>query len=300
MSSLSVFDSRLADVAGVSVVPSTQLVGGEGEGLQVLVVENPLGRAALTLQGAHVLSFTPAGGRDLLWVSPLATYVPGKAVRGGIPLCMPWFGAHPEGFPSHGFARTALWTLDSAAALADGRTSVTLVLTDSEATLKVWPHPFRFVFTVIVGKALDVELVAEHKGNVSVKFAAALHSYFSVPDVAQIEVGGLDGCTRINTVGGANERTVQHGPVKIVDTHDSVYLDVPAEQTISSSAGVTRVYSADTRTAVVWNPGDHSRDIGDVREHFSGFVCVERGDVFDNARELAPGQQYRATMTISG
>ncbi|SMC22226.1 glucose-6-phosphate 1-epimerase [Andreprevotia lacus DSM 23236] len=299
MSSLSAFDSRLADVAGVSVVASTELVGGEGPGLQIVVIENALGRATLTLQGAHVLSFTPAGGRDLLWVSPLAIYKPGKAVRGGIPLCLPWFGSHPDGLPAHGFARTALWSIVGAEALTDGRTKVVFALTDSEATLKLWAHAFRFEFAVIVGKALDVELVAEHKGDVPVKFTAALHSYFSVPNVADAVINGLEGCPRIDTVGGIT-RSVNEGAVHIVGTHDSVYLDVPAEQTIVTSAGTTHVYSADTRSAVVWNPGEQALDIGDLKEHYPGFVCVERGDVYDNAIELAPGASYRATMTISG
>ncbi|WP_156970485.1 D-hexose-6-phosphate mutarotase [Andreprevotia chitinilytica] len=298
MSSLSAFDSRLADVPGVSVVSSTALVGGEGDGLQILVIDNAQGRATLTLQGSQLLSFTPTGSRDLLWTSPLTAYAEGKAVRGGIPLCMPWFGKHPDDLPAHGFARNSLWTLTTAEALADGRTRVQLELTESEATLKLWPHPFRFAYTVIVGKALEVELLAEHKGTTPVKFSAAMHTYFSVPEVADIAIDGLDGCARIDTIGGVS-RAVQQGPVTIVGRHDSVYLDVPAEQIIKSSAGSTHVVS-NTKSAIVWNPGEDALKAADVREHYLHFVCVERGDVFDNALELAPGQTYRATMTISG
>ncbi|GLS04256.1 D-hexose-6-phosphate mutarotase [Chitiniphilus shinanonensis] len=298
MQTLSAFDSRLADAAGVSVASSTEIHGGEGAGLPMLIVENALGRAELTLQGAHLTSFVPAGGRELLWLSPKAAFVPGKAVRGGIPLCLPWFGGHPEGKPAHGFGRNQPWTLVGAEALSDGTTRVTLELLPNDATRALWPHDFVFRLAVTVGSALTLALRVEHRGEVTVPFSCALHTYFAVPDVTLADIDGLDGCTYINTVGGANTRHAQQGTLRLDAPTDRVYLDVPAVQTIRTAQGTTHIES-DTRSAVVWNPGDFALNIADVGEAYRHFVCVERGDVFDDALTLAPGDVYEKWLTLS-
>ncbi|WP_169307421.1 D-hexose-6-phosphate mutarotase [Chitiniphilus eburneus] len=298
MQTLSAFDSRLADVAGVSVANSTEIHGGDGAGLPMLVVENALGRAELTLQGAHLTSFVPAGGHDLLWLSPKATFVPGKAVRGGIPLCLPWFGGHPEGKPAHGFARNHTWTLVGAEALADGTTRVTLELLPSDATRALWPDDFVARLAVTVGGSLTLALRFEHRGDHEVPFSSAFHTYFAVPDVAQADIEGLDGCTFINTVGGANTRQPQQGTLRLDGPTDRVYLDVPAVQAIRTAQGTTRIES-DTRSAVVWNPAEFALNIADVGDAYRHFVCVERGDVFDDARPLAAGGVYEKWLTLS-
>ncbi|WP_255989865.1 D-hexose-6-phosphate mutarotase [Chitinolyticbacter albus] len=299
MTQLSAFDSRLSDVTGVSIVNSGALYGGEGVGLPLIVVDNALGRAVLTLQGAHLVSFVPKGGADLLWLSPKATFNPGKAVRGGIPLCLPWFGGHPDGKPAHGFARSNDWQLGAAETLDDGSTRLTLTLVPSDATRALWEHDFAYTLTVTVGRALTLALDCQHKGDVSIRFASAFHTYFAVPDVATARIGGLEGATYINTIGGANSRHQQDGVLVLDGPTDRVYLDVPAVQTIANEQNTIRIDS-DTRSAVVWNPWDHAAKMADVGEgNHVGFVCVERGDVFDNAIELAPGASYRVSMTLS-
>lgn len=289
----------LAAVPGITLLPSEQLYPGRGAGLPLLVIENSHGRAVLALQGAHVLSFTPAGGRDLLWLSPLAKFNPGKAIRGGIPLCLPWFGGYPDksrGLPAHGFARSSDWCIESAEQLADGTHKVVLGLKDTLHTREMWPHHFHFRFSVRVGEKLDVELIAEHLGHTAVPFTAAMHSYFAVPDVAECVIEGLAGCQQINTLGGIT-RLHNSGDVVIRDMHDSVYLDVPAEQIIRTAVGNTHIVS-DCKSAVVWNPGSAALKGGDIGPAFKGFVCVERGDVFDNAVTLRSGESYRASMSI--
>lgn len=290
----------LAAVPGISLLSSEQLYPGRGTGLPLLVIENTHGRAVLALQGAHVLSFTPAGGRDLLWLSPLAKFNHGKAIRGGIPLCLPWFGGHPDkarGLPAHGFARSSDWSIEAAEQLADGSHRIVLGLKDSLQTREMWPHHFHFRFAVSVGSVLKVELAAEHLGKEAVPFSAAMHSYFAVPDVAECVIEGLAGCEQINTLGGIT-RLFNEGDVVISNMHDSVYLDVPAEQIIRTAAGDTHIVS-DCKSAVVWNPGTAALKGGDIGAAYSGFVCVERGDVFDNAVTLQPGESYQVSMTIS-
>ena len=288
----------LATVSGVAVRTSNDYFPAAGGDLPLLEIKNDLGTAVLALQGAHVLSFIPAGESDLLWVSPKAQFVSGKAVRGGIPLCMPWFGGHPDGLPSHGFARNSDWTLQAAEHCADGTTKVTLSMRDSEASRKVWPHAFHFELQIQVGRELVLKLTTHNTGDTAIPYTYAFHTYFAVEDYTRIAVQGLAGCTYIDTLGEVR-RLQQVGDLTFSGTTDRVYLDVPSEQIIVDSARKIKIQS-NSQSAVVWNPGEHAAKMSDVTlAHHKGFICVERGDVFDNALSLAPGEQYTAQMTLS-
>ncbi|GHD57381.1 D-hexose-6-phosphate mutarotase [Jeongeupia chitinilytica] len=298
MTSLSAFDSRLTDVDGVSIISSSTVFGGEG-GLPLLAVENAQGKALIALQGAHLVSFVPAGGEDVFWLSPKVAFTEGKAIRGGIPLCLPWFGGHPDGKPAHGFARISQWQLAAAETVADGATRVTLVLEPSDLSQKLWGEDFRAELVVTVGSALTLDLRFEHRGRTPVAFSQAFHTYFAVDDVRQSTIGGLDGTTFINTVGGANTRHAQSGALQLAGPTDRVYVNVPAVQTITTPSRTIRIDST-TQSAVVWNPwAESAANMADIGDAWSQYLCVERGDVFDNAAELAPGASYRATMTLS-
>ncbi|BCL75706.1 D-hexose-6-phosphate mutarotase [Jeongeupia sp. HS-3] len=298
MTSLSAFDSRLADVAGVSIVQSSTLYGGEG-GLPLLAIENAQGKALIALQGAHLVSFVPTGGENVLWLSPKAVFTEGKAIRGGIPLCLPWFGGHPGGKPAHGFARISNWQIAGAEVLDDDSSSVTLVLTPNELSQSLWGDDFRATLIVTVGHVLTLDLRFEHRGAKPVSFSQAFHTYFAVSDVTTARIDGLDGTTFINTVGGANTRNSQVGTLQLAEPTDRVYVNVPAVQTIATPQRTIRIDSS-TQSAVVWNPwAEHAVNMADVGDAWSTFVCLERGDVFDNAIELAPGATYRKTMSLS-
>lgn len=292
------FSTVLAEVSGVRVINSSTYLNQVGDGLPLLVIENALGSAVLAFQGAHLISFIPAGGQDVLWLSPNAVFKPSKAVRGGIPLCMPWFGGHPDGLPSHGFARSMDWSLYSARNLADGRTEVVMRLQDNAQTRALWPHAFNFEFTIQVGKTLNLSLSAENLSDTTVPYTYAFHTYFAVEDYTSIAVTGLAGCTYIDTI-GVERRLVQDGDVRFTGTTDRVYLNVPQVQTIVDAARTIQI-SSNSQSAVLWNPGDHAEKIGDIgTEVNQHFVCVERGDVFDNALTLAAGEKHVATMTLS-
>ncbi|QZA80428.1 D-hexose-6-phosphate mutarotase [Deefgea piscis] len=291
-------EAMLAQVKGVRLTTSSAYYQTEGEGLALLVVENALGSAVLALQGAHLISYIPAQGQDLLWLSPNAIFKPAKAIRGGIPLCMPWFGGHPDGLPSHGFARAMDWQLRSAQNLADGSTELVLCLQDNAQTLAIWPHAFVFALTVRVGRCLDLSLKIENRSDTSLPYTYAFHSYFAVEDYTQVAVQGLAGCEYIDTV-GEHVRLLQTGDMTFTGTTDRVYLNVPAEQKIVTAQRSIQIIS-DTHSAVVWNPGAHAANIGDIGAGVNQtFVCVERGNVFDNAIVLAAGEAHTATMRLS-
>ncbi len=163
---------------------------GPGD-LPVVAIRNKHAEAQICLLGGHVLRFQPHGAQPVLWVSERSPFEVGKAIRGGIPICWPWFGPHPTDSdkPSHGFARTTLWDLDDTRALDDGATQVTLSYRNNAVTQALWPHAFELRCVVTVSTRLTVELITRNLGNTPLTYTGALHSYFTVGDSRQITIG---------------------------------------------------------------------------------------------------------------
>lgn len=301
MSASSVFE-QLAQTAGISLVNSNQLYpalhqAGEA-GLPMLVVENKLGRAVIALQGAHLMAFQPAGQREMFWVSPKCQLEAGKPIRGGIPLCLPWFGPGQGGAVMHGFGRIMEWKLVAAELCASGATRVVLELASETAISEVWPHAFSFRLEVVVGTTLALALTARNRSATAAPFAFAFHTYFAVPNVADALVGGLEGTTFIDKTDNL-ARKVQQGDAAITGMTDRIYLDVPSVQVLKTAAGSVKIQS-DTKCAVVWNAWDNDKNMADIGEgNHVGYICIERCDVADHAATIEPGAAYQATMTLS-
>ena len=287
---------------GITYLNSTELypeLHAAGEtGLPLLLVENAQGRAVIALQGAHAIAFQPAGQREMLWLSPKCKLHSGTPIRGGIPLCLPWFGPGPDGKSAHGFVRTATWTLANAEMTASGATRVVLELESDASTCALWPHSFMFQIEFVVGETLAIQLSATNRGNQTAPFAFAFHTYFAVPDVARTRVTGLEGTTCIDKLDNAS-RQRQTGAVTIGDATDRIYLDVPAIQTIEIATGRIAIES-DAGCAVVWNAWDNARNIADMGEgNHVGYLCVERGEIADRSLTIQPGETYRSWMTLA-
>jgi D-hexose-6-phosphate mutarotase len=293
---------QLVQAAGILLVPSAELYPAlhrPGDaGLTLLVMENKLGRAVMALQGAHLLAFQPAGQKEMLWLSPKCVLAPGVPIRGGIPLCVPWFGPGPRGAPQHGFGRTMEWTLADAERCADGATRVVLELAGDASVSPAWPHAFQFRLDVVVGSSLQLTLRVENRSATPAPVAFAFHAYFAVPDVRQARVTGLEGTTYLDKV-DQFARKVQTGEVAITGLTDRIYLDVPAVQVLRTGAGDVHIAS-DATCAVVWNVWTHDAAIADIGEgNHTGYLCVERGDVADRAGMIPAGGAYSAHLTLS-
>ena len=187
---------RLAEEAGVICIDSSCLYPAlhqSGEpGLPLLTVNNRHGRAVIALQGAQVLSWQPAGRDEVLWLSPRSKMQAGKAIRGGIPLCLPWFGPAADGSVQHGFARIMDWTLVAVQPLADGSTRLLMELAGQVSPQLVWPYAFCFQLEVIVGDSLTLNLAVENRSAESAQVAGLFHTYFAVSDVRSARVSGLE------------------------------------------------------------------------------------------------------------
>lgn len=284
-------------------LPSSVELGiGQG-GLAVARVFARTGTAEIYLRGAHVSAWEPTDGSPVIWMSEQSEYAPGVPLRGGVPVCFPWFAAHPTDAtaPSHGFARLADWHLAEARDAGDDVVLV-FVLTDTEATrASAWPHPFEARYTVTVGAELSLALQVTNTGSLTVGFEEALHTYLAVADIRQTEVTGLEGAPFTDRLTGP--RPAETTPVRFDAETDRIYLNSTAATTVTDAATgrritVTKQGSAST---VVWNPwidkAAAMADFGDTE--YTGMVCVETCNIRDNAVTLTPGASHEMSVRYS-
>ncbi|MBY0578732.1 MAG: D-hexose-6-phosphate mutarotase [Burkholderiales bacterium] len=260
-------------------------------------VENDGARAMIALQGAQVVDWVPRGEAPVIWLSRDAKFAEGKSIRGGAPVCWPWFGPHRSelSFPAHGFARTVPWEVIETRALADGSTRLIFRLKGTEASRTQWPHATQLENHITVGKTLEVDLVTRNFGNESVTIGQALHTYFSVGDIRKVSLHGLDGRPYLDKVDGFS-RKIQGGEVTFAGETDRIYLDstgdcIIADPVLGRSIRIAKRGSAST---VVWNPWDEKADkMGDMGENgWLEMLCVENANAADDVRSLAPGAEH--------
>ena len=281
-----------------------QAVFREGPGgLPVLSVTHPHGTLELTPYGGHVLSYQPAGQTPVLFVSRASTYVPGKPIRGGIPVCWPWFGPNSEdpALPMHGFARLMFWRVEAVDVGADA-VEIRLALRDDAQTRKYWPHAFELVLRVVLGTRLQIELTTRNTGSQPFALTQALHTYFSVGDVGRIAIEGLEQTSFFDSL--TRERVAPDGAaISFRAETDRIYTDTTADCLIRDPAlgRQIRVAKRGSRSTVVWNPwiekAKRMPDFGD--DEFPGMVCIEAANARDDVMTLPPGHTHTLAQILS-
>jgi len=265
--------------------------------LAVIRVESALATASVMLQGAQVIGYQPRGERPLIWLSSRSRYVAGKSVRGGVPICWPWFGPHATdpALPAHGFARTVKWDLRQALTLPDGRVRLEFDLPQDAAMRAQWPYPSSVRVTITIGRELEVSLATHNVGSESFRLGQALHTYFQVTDVRRISIRGLDGCAYLDKVDGSARRQ-QQGPVTFTQETDRIYLDTGGACEIldPSTDRSLLITATGSRSTVVWNPWiEKAEKMGDFEaDGYLRMVCVESANAADDTVNLAPGQEH--------
>jgi len=256
------------DIAALNAdfaIPGTLHIAAGRGGLPMVEVYNGLANALISLAGGQVLSYCPTGSADdLLFVSERAWFTLGKEIKGGVPICWPWFGPDSDAADLdvqdrgiHGFARTLPWSILATAALPSGATRVTLGVADDAATRALWPYHFNLLVEVTVGATLTVELITRNAGDQAFHITQGLHSYFRVADATQVRVLGLAGCDYIDKAAGAQDAIVtQEGPLTVAAEVNRIYESVPPVLVIEDPilARRIRITSRHSATTVVWNP----------------------------------------------
>lgn len=273
-------------------------------GLVVAEVNNVHAIASIALQGAHLMTWAPKGELPVIWLSADAKLAPGKSIRGGVPVCWPWFGPHPSEpkFPGHGFARTVPWNVVETQKLGNGATRLVFRIVQTDATRIQWPHACELELHMLIGPTLEMDLVTRNTGDRPITIGDALHTYFEVGDVRQAKVHGLDGCPYIDKVDGG-ARKQQTGPVTIAAEVDRIYLDSTADCVIEDPVLARRIRIAKKGSAssVVWNPWiDKAEKMGDLGEHgYLKMLCVESTNADADVVSIAPGGEHRLSVRYS-
>jgi len=271
--------------------------------LLFLTVENQSATASICLYGAQVTSYKPRGSKDLLWMSPDSSFEVGKPIRGGIPVCFPWFGPHKTdpAKPQHGFARLMYWDVVETANKPGGETSVKLQLNSSEATKEYWPYDFSAEMTIIVGQKLQVSLKVINSDDQPFEYTCALHSYYNVSDIENIAITGLLGVSYHSQLEPGE--FIQVTPkIEINKAETRHYHNTDAtcliEDTIFERK--IRVAKSGSKITTVWNPGKETcATIGDMtNDAFKTFVCVEAVNAFDDVITLSPGDSHTTSAMI--
>jgi len=279
------------------------IIEGKG-GFAVIDVQHPEASAQISIYAGQVLSYQPKGAEDLLFLSDKAYYQPGKAIKGGVPVCWPWFGPHPSESdkPAHGFVRNRQWGLKSTEMLESGAVKVVLQLEDDDSTRALWPYAFELLLEITIGAQLQMALVTRNTGVEDFSITQALHTYFSIGDISKTTVTGLEGCTYLDKA-DQGQAVTQSGPVTISAEVDRIYTGVGAELTIVDEAQARKIQieSAGNSTAVVWNPWEKiaaaMADLEDADYH--RFICVETTNAADDKVFVAAGSESRLSVVYS-
>lgn len=272
-----------------------------GAGLSVAEIKTPQASARVALQGAQVLAWQPTGQKPVLWVSKTAVSEPGKGVRGGVPVCWPWFGAR-DGLPAHGLVRARLWEVRATTQDAAGQVLLRLGMTDDASTRALWDFAFDLELLVTVGPTLTLALATRNTGTAAFTITDALHSYFCVGDIAQTVVQGLDGGDYLDKL--QNFAPVrQTGALEFTGETDRIYTHTTADCLIEDQAGrrTIRVAKQGSTSTVVWNPWrEREKTLTDMAAgEYRNMLCVETCNAGPDQVTLAPGSMHTLAAMIS-
>lgn len=268
--------------------------------LEYIHVQNSVASAKIALQGAHLFDFQVTGKKKLLFVSETALFQKAQAIRGGIPICWPWFGAHEtdSSLPNHGFARKSLWKHNSTENLNESETKVSLSLGHTAKTYALWPYEFLLTLDIYIGEQLNLVLTSTNLDTKIFSVSSALHTYFEIKNIYKTIIEGLedkkfyDKCN--NTLGN-----IQKGDVDFRQEVDRVYQGVENEVIIHDNDQDIYVKTEGSESIVVWNPGKElTAKMPDLSDH-EHMLCVESANVMDDVKVLESKESYTLTLTIT-
>lgn len=287
---------KFGELPGISIELHKQLIA--------VAVDNKSAKATIFLQGAQVAEYQKKGQKPLIWLSDQCDFKAGKSLRGGIPICWPWFGnleCNPEqvklqfagDMPAHGFVREREWNLDSIE-LVDPSTTE-LVLSLNVTPDAQWPFTARLQLKVTVAEQLRLEFTVTNSGDDCFSFTSALHTYLNISEIEAVSVSGLEGISYLDTLNDWKAET-DETPVNVAGEVDRIYqnLDKPA---LLSDSGFNRAIRLDSDNApdmVVWNPGlEKAKRLSNfANDAYQKMICLESAHVLDNLKSLEPGESF--------
>ncbi len=281
----------------------------QASGFPMIQINNKFATATISLYGGQILEFQPhSQSEPVLWLSEQAIYHQGKAIRGGIPICWPWFGDYigQEKQPAHGFARLSLWDVCATKTLSNGSTEVILQLPCLQYCQNYQASNVTFKLDlrlkIIVGEVLKIELLTINKGDHTISLSNALHAYFNVSDVHHIQISGLDDTSYIDKLDNASIG-LQQGNVRLTTEMDRVYQNTKKALVLHDRDFKRRIIIAKAQSfsTIVWNPWQESakKMVDMANNGWQSMICIEPANVHDNTIMLGVGQKQTLTMLVS-
>lgn len=292
MSQLAALNTQFNHCPGLEFIALGDLI--------IAKIDTPLARATVAVQGAQIIDWQPSSeAHPVVWRAEAASYETGKSVRGGVPICWPWFGNHPTLSMAHGFVRFMDWQLINATAHEDGAISLHWRMTDNDHTRTLWPHSFELDCIMHIGQTLRVQLVTHNTGTELFSITQGLHTYLTVGDVRSVVIRGLEGGYYLDKLKGF-ARTPQEDVITISGAVDRIYFGTSQAVEVEDTEfnRVILVEKEGSHSTVVWNP-DENVPAGMRPDESRNMVCVEAVNAADDTVSIAPGSRKILGTTLS-
>lgn len=275
-------------------------------GLQYIELDNPLATAKIALQGAHVIHWQPKSEKHpVLWLSEHARYIKGRSIRGGVPVCWPWFGAHPTDSTRcpHGFARVIPWKLIDVDSTDTGATRIVMQMEETPEAKNQLSYPYVLTMMLTIGKRLKIDLATTNKADHPFIIGEAFHTYLNISDIENIRITGLQDCIFADKV-RQYERYVEHYVLKFNGEFDRVYLNHSGDCVVHDPAynRMIRIGKSGSNATVVWTPwADKAHAMGDMgnADEWRKMVCVESANAMENSVVINPNRTHVLTAEYS-
>jgi len=273
-------------------------------------VNNTKASALISIYAGQVLSFRPANeAEDFMFISESAYFTEGKAIKGGIPICWPWFGAAPEmkngadnKKPDHGFVRNSYWSVATAKVLANGDTKIILEFEDTDKTREIWPYSFYLALEIMISDSLTIELLTRNTGKQAFTITEALHTYFNVGDATRVEVLGLEHTEYLDKKADF-VKVCQVGAITLTEETDHIHTDIKHGLVLNDPAfkRKIKISSSGNKNVVVWNPwAKGSADMKDLdKDDYKHFICLEIANAASDIVEILPNSEYKIATNYS-
>ena len=269
-------------------------------GFKYLEIKNAHAEAKIALQGAHIFHFKPLGKEPILWLSKLANFKRGKAIRGGIPICFPWFGKHKSdsSLAQHGFARTAIWKLVLSEELENGTTHIALELTSNLETKKMWNYDFTLRLDITIGEKLEIAMTVTNKDDKAFEISTALHSYFNISDIENIVIEGVEGCRYFDAL--TNTEELQKGKLSFTEETDRVYFNTSKNINLVDTFCTIKLEQKGSNSLIIWNPwSEKSKEMSDMEdEGYKTMVCLETANALEDSKVVDVGENCVLGLVI--
>lgn len=271
-------------------------------GFEYLEVQNRVAKAKIALQGAHIFEYTKVGEKPLLWLSEAAEFKRARAIRGGVPLCWPWFGANKSSanMPQHGFARIMIWKLVEYRE-DDECSELTLLLSSSKETLKLWPYKFELSYKIKIADDLTLELITKNCDTEAFRITQALHTYFNISNISDVYVSGLENKPYFDSL--KQKSYLQSGDIRFNQEIDRVYQDVNNPISLIDVDRTYTITNYGSSCVVVWNPWlEKSTKMSGMRaDSYKSMLCIESTNALDDFKTIEANgiDSLKATIKYS-